>query len=143
MHLAKQVAKFHLESLHGLNIEMQMDADDFKDAESDVDSNVEVDNSESDFEEDEVLTVDWENVDTFKILLPSRYSPTALKENHSEHLIQQEKELCEGQMNDALSALCQSLGDKAWLLRKKLRGVKSTKTRGTIRKNMMEKMHCV
>ena len=94
MCLAKQVTKFHLESpLHGLNINMQTDADEL-DAESDVDSDVDdadLEDSESDFEKDELLTVDWENVDTFKILLPSRYSPTALKDNQFEQLIHQEK----------------------------------------------------
>ena len=67
MRLTKQVTKFHLESpLHGLN---KTDADEL-DPESDVDSDVDdadLEDSESDFEEDELLTVDWENVNTFKI----------------------------------------------------------------------------
>ena len=68
--------------------------------------------------------MNWEGAEKLDILLPSCYLPDALKANGFNHLIKQEQELREGQMNDVLHSLRQSLGDKAWLLWKKLRNVK-------------------
>lgn len=108
----------------------------------DLDS--ELENSDTELEEhEEVWSVDWQNVDTIKILFPSQYDPTAVKNHEFGQLLLQEKKLREGQMSDALCALCQSLGDKVWLLRKKLRGIKLTKAKENIRKNLVEKMQDV
>lgn len=85
----------------------------------------------------------WEAVEGVKVWLPSQFDPQALKDAGLAELLLEEKQLREGQMNDALHALRHSLGDKAWLLRKKLRAVKGTKAKGLIRKNVAEKVQDV
>ena len=77
------------------------------------------DDDEEDEEREEITQLNWEGAERLDILLPSCYLPDALKANGFDHLIKQEQELQEGQMNDALHSLRQSLGDKAWLLWKK------------------------
>ena len=96
----------------------------------------------------EVLEILWSELDKVAgfvklhcILLPSSFNPAELCANGLGQLLHQEKELREGQMHDALHCLCQSLGDKAWLLRSKLWNVKGTKKRIAIRRSVADKGH--
>jgi hypothetical protein len=104
----------------------------------DVDELDEEDETEEE-DEEPIVQVQVTNPEKVPVLLPSKFDPEMMKQNGYEALLLQEKELREGQMTDALHSLRQSLGDKAWLLRNKLRNVKGTKARGSIRTGVMAK----
>ncbi len=137
--LAKQITKFNSDSpipddlfdtlLSPVDQEDggAMEDDDFDD-EKELDEEEERD-EEDEEDGEETIQLSWEGAKKLNILLPSCYVPNALKGNGFNHLIKQEQELRQGQMNDALHSLRQSLGDKAWLLQKKLRNVKSYKAK--------------
>ena len=135
--LAKQITKFNSDSpipdlsntlLSPVDREDAMEDAGFDDEEEERDEGDEEDGEER----KETTQLNWEGAEKLDILLPSCYLPDALKANRFNHLIKQEQELREGQMNDALHSLRQSLGDKAWLLWKKLRNVKSYKAKSQI-----------
>ena len=94
-------------------------------------------------DEDDYIDLDWEAAKKTIVPLPSCFDASAMRDRGLEHLLLLEKELREAQMNDALHLLRHSLGDKAWLLRRKLRGVKGYKEKLAIRTSVTDKMQDV
>ena len=120
--LASQISKFETQSPiePAILAEMRIpppsdkdddDADEFSDYEAEDDED-----TDSDWQEVEHDDFAWEAAETMPLQLPSRLDVMVLKAHGLEDLLLQEKELREGHMNDALRALRNSLGDKAFLL---------------------------
>ena len=114
------------------------DADEFSDYEAEDDED-----TDSDWQEVEHDDFAWEAAETMPLQLPSRLDVTVLKAHGLEDLLLQEKELREGHMNDALRALRNSLGDKAFLLRNRLRKTKGVKNREAAYRSIASKMRDV
>jgi hypothetical protein len=138
----KQFAKFEADSPIDFSLltEIENDSSEDEQEEDYHQSSSEDEDFETDEEVvDDEIQLDLEAAEKMKILLPSRFDPQGLKNAGFEELLLTEKELREGQMNDSIRLVRHSLGDKAWLLRKRLRNAKGTKAKGQVRKSVAAK----
>ena len=141
--LAKQIATFNAQSpipeeilSHILN---SLDEDDEDVEEENANFGKEESEDEEEDSDEDMVQLEWDDAENLPILVPSRFDVSAFRGKDLESLLTQEKELREAQMNDSLHSLRQSLGDKAWVLRNRLRNVKGYKERGNIQKRLLEK----
>ena len=94
-------------------------------------------------DEDDYIDLDWEAAEKTIVPLPSCFDASTMRKWGLEHLLLLEKELREAQMNDVLHLLRHSLEDKAWLLWRKLQGIKGYKEKSAIRTSVTDKMQDV
>jgi hypothetical protein len=105
---------------------------------SEIDEEWEDTSSDCGEDDDDIgeMPLEWESSERTVIRMPSRLNVDMLKSNGLAALIDQEVDLREGQMNEALCFLRSSQGDKAFIYHYRMRGRQSNRVKGAGRKDV-------